>query len=258
MELEEALERSRELYGAATGRSIGTLGEKTLHAALKCWVDAEESHWEISLPQGYVADVFDGERVTEIQTAGFSAMRPKLERLLEQYPVTLVHPLVRRKWLCWVNPDSGEVSGERLSPRRGSFSDGARELVYLLPCLKNSRLTVRLVLLDVEEHRLADGWGADGKRGSHRLERYPRLERSCPPEVLELTAPADYEALLPAALPEAFTAAELEKATRLHGRRLSGLVKILLEMEVVTREKDGRCYVYRRRPGENQGPRSAE
>lgn len=58
---------------------------------LKYWIDPDDSHHEIRLER-CVADVFDGRRVTEIQTRGFSALRPKLERLLEAYPVTVVHP----------------------------------------------------------------------------------------------------------------------------------------------------------------------
>lgn len=240
MELEAALESARP--APAVG-GIGTLGEKTVHAALKCWVDENSAHWEVSLPEGFVADVFDGERVTEIQTANFSALRRKLTVLLERYPVTVVHPIVRQKWLCWVDPATGEVTPPRRSPRRGSWADAGGQLIYLLPCLRHPRLTVTLVLLDVEEHRLADGWGNGGKRGSHRMERYPRLEQ--PPQTATLKVPADYRALLPAGLPNPFTAAEFGKAARLQGRALQGTLKVLRTMEVITREKAGRKFLYR-------------
>lgn len=242
VELEEALQNARPSLSAGSG--IGTLGEKTLHAALKRWVDDNPAHWEVPLPEGFVADVFDGERVTEIQTAGFSAFRRKLERLLERYEVTVVHPLVRRKWLCWIDPATGEITEPRRSPRSGSLADAGGQLIYLLPCLKHPRLTVRLVLLDVEEHRLADGWGKDGKRGSHRAERYPLVDPAEPPLVSELRCPADYAGWLPEGLPEPFTAEQFGKLTRLQGRKLQGTLKVLLHMEVVTREKSGQRYLY--------------
>lgn len=240
MELETALENARP--APAVG-GIGTLGEKTVHAALKRWADENPAHWEVPLPEGFVADVFDGERVTEIQTANFSALRRKLTVLLERYPVTVVHPIVRQKWLCWVDPATGEVTPPRRSPRRGSWADAGGQLIYLLPCLRHPRLTVTLVLLDVEEHRLADGWGNGGKRGSHRMERYPRLEQ--PPQTATLKVPADYRALLPAGLPNPFTAAEFGKAARLQGRALQGTLRVLRTMEVITREKSGRKFLYR-------------
>lgn len=240
MEFEQAL--ALVLTGGDRPGGIGTLSEKTLHATLKLWLDSDPTHHEIPLAGGSVADIYDGQRVTEIQTAGFSGFRAKLLRLLEQYPVTVVHPVVRRKWITWIDPDTGEAAKPHRSPRVGSFTDACGELVYILPCLSHENLTLRLVLLDVEEQRLADGWGRDGKRGSHRVERRP-LELV---DTLTLQAPSDYEALIPASLPEMFTAAEFGKATRLQGRRLSGALKVLLDRGVLRREKQGRGWNYER------------
>lgn len=238
MEFNEALERVR--FGDVHSGQIGVLREKTLHATLKLWLDEDITHHEVTLPDGHVADIFDGERVTEIQTGNFSALRPKLQALLTQYPVTVVHPLVRRKWLCWIDPATGETTPPKRSPRTGSFTDAGPQLVYVLPCLAHPNLTVRLLLLDMEEHRLADGWSRDGKRGSHRAERYPlTLEGE-----VTLRGPGDYTALLPPDLPSAFTAAQFGKAARLQGRKLHGTLKVLLHTGILTREKAGREYVY--------------
>ena len=240
MTLEEAKKRAAE--GESVG-GIGILGEKRLHATLKWWLDEDCRHHEIPLEEGAVADIYDGERVTEIQTANFSAFRRKLTRLLEWYPVTVVHPLVRRKWVTWVNPADGTVTEPHKSPRVGGFTDAGRELVYILPLLGHPNLTVRLVLLDVEERRLADGWSRDGKRGSHRLERLP-LEMG---ESVTLTAAADYAALIPPALPEVFTAKEFGKAARLQGRKLSGTLKVLTHCGVLRRDKkQGNAWLYER------------
>ncbi len=219
---------------------IGILGEKTLHATLKLWLDDDPTHHEVPLPQGSVADIFDGERVTEIQTANFSAFRKKLEKLLGAYPVTVVHPLVRAKWVSWIDPETGEVTKPRRSGRKGSFTDAGKQLIYILPLLMHPNLTIRLVLLDVEEQRLLDGWGNGGKRGSHRAERLPLALG----ETLTLKVPADYAALLPPDLPTPFTAAQFGKAARLQGRNLQGTLKVLLSVGVLRREKVGQKYIY--------------
>ncbi len=238
MEFTEALARVRE--GGDRVGGIGILGEKTLHATLKLWLDDDPTHHEIPLPQGSVADIFDGERITEIQTANFTALRKKLEKLLDAYPVTVVHPLVRVKWVSWIDPATGEITKPRRSGRRGSFTDAGKQLIYLLPLLGHPNLAVRLVLLDVEEQRLLDGWGNGGKRGCHRAERLPLALG----ESVTLTSPADYAALLPPELPTPFTATQFGKAARLQGRNLQGTLKVLVALGVLRREKDGQKYQY--------------
>lgn len=240
MEFNEACARARS--GEIAPGGIGILAEKPLHATLKWWLDDNPAHHEIPLPCGKVADVYDGQRVYEIQTANFTALRKKLEVLLDTYPVTVVHPIPRRKYLSWITPETGETTPPRKSPKVGSFVQGAPQLVYLLPVLSHPNLTIQFLLMDVEEQRLADGWGNEGKRGSHRVAMLPlTLE-----DTLTLTCPADYAALIPAALPSEFTATQFGKAARLQGRKQWAALKVLLDRGVLTREKEGKEYVYRR------------
>ncbi|MBQ7089334.1 MAG: hypothetical protein IJN04_06815 [Clostridia bacterium] len=245
MDFNEACARVRE--GSLPAQSIGVLKEKPLHATLKWWLDDNPDHHEIPLPCGKVADIYDGTTVTEVQTGSFSPLRKKLEVLLPDYPVTVVHPLVRRKYLSWIDPETGETTPVRKSPRVGSFADGGKELIYLLPLLGHPHLTVRLVLMDVEERRLADGWGKDGKRGSHRAVRIPLSVE----DTLDLRCSADYAALLPPSLPDCFTAAQFGKAAKMQGRNLHGTLKVLLDRGVLTREKkEGNAWTYKRMSNE--------
>lgn len=239
MEFNEACARVRQ--GDIRPGGIGILQEKPLHATLKWWLDDNPDHHEVTLPCGKVADVFDGERVYEIQTGGFSPLRRKLEQLLPEYPVTVVHPIPHRKYLSWIDPDTGETTPPRKSPKVGQFVQACAQLIYILPLLGHPNLTICLVRMDMEEQRLADGWSRDGKRGSHRAVQLPlNLE-----DTLTLKCPADYRALLPAGLPAAFTATQFGKAARLQGRKFSGTLKVLLDRGVLTREKAGREYLYR-------------
>jgi len=241
MDFNEACARVRE--GSIRPGGIGILQEKPLHATLKWWVDDNPDHHEVTLSCGRVADVYDGERVYEIQTGGFSPLRPKLEVLLPNYPVTVVHPLPRRKYLSWIDPETGETTPPRKSPKVGDFAQSLRQLIYILPLLGHPHLTIQLVLMDVEEQRIADGWSRDGKRGSHRAVLLPLSIE----DTLTLRCPADYGALIPAALPAAFTAAQFSKATRMQGRHLNGALKVLLDRGVLRREKkEGNAWIYER------------
>ena len=245
MDFNEACARVRE--GDLPTQSIGVLKEKPLHATLKWWLDDNPDHHEISLGCGKVADIYDGTTVTEVQTGSFSPLRKKLEVLLDTYPVTVVHPVVRRKFLRWVDPETGEISPVRKSPRVGSFADGGKELIYILPLLSHPNLTVKLVLLDAEEQRLADGWGNAGKRGSHRAVLLPLSVE----DTLVLREPADYAALIPPTLPERFTAQQFGKAAKMQGRNLHGTLKVLLDRGALTREtKEKNSWIYERMSNE--------
>ena len=89
---------------------IGTLGERSLHAVLKYWIEPDERRHEVKLPCGLVADIYDGERVVEIQTGSLYQLRGKLDRLLPFTPVTIVVPVVRKKTLVWLDPETGEAT----------------------------------------------------------------------------------------------------------------------------------------------------
>ena len=158
---------------------IGTLGERSLHAVLKYWIEPDERRHEVKLPCGLVADIYDGERVVEIQTGSLYQLRGKLDR--------------------------------------------------------------RLVELDLVESRARDGWGRDGKRGSHRVERVPvAVGRE-----LWLQGPADCVHMLPDGLPIPFTTADFQKAGRLSAKKAGFAINFLYKNKVIVRTgKSGRAYLY--------------
>src|SRR2546423_14757474 len=77
--------------------SIGELAEGPLHAALKR-LYAEPGDEVEAARCGCVVDIARawGE-VVEIQTRGFGRLRPKLERLLGDHPVLVVHPVAAER-----------------------------------------------------------------------------------------------------------------------------------------------------------------
>ncbi len=234
--------RARALAGLQERPGIGTLRERSLHAILKYWADPDESHHEAALPCRLIADIWDGERVTEIQTRGFSKLRPKLARLLPDYAVTILYPVARTKRLIWVDPESGALSAPRKSPKTGTAWDAFRELYYIRDYLRSPRLSLRLVYLEMEEYRLLNGWSRDRKKGSCRVERIPTAllgeETLC--------GPADFAALLPPGLPAPFTSGSLAEALHIPPKRAGQIINVLYSIGSIIREgKSGRAFLYR-------------
>ena len=204
MSSERERERERERQG------IGTLSEKTLHAVIKRCIEPDTAFHEISIGR-FVADVFRGDGVFEIQTGSFTPLRPKLEAMLEYADVpsvTVVYPMAAVKYLTWIDPETGEAEKPRRSPKKMRPIDSCRELIRIKYLLDNPRFRVKLLLLEIHELRLKDGRRSrDGKRGSHREDRLPaRLI-----DEIDLCTPADYDLFLPEVLSEEFTIKELAK-----------------------------------------------
>ena len=135
MQAFEKARREAAAYLQEQRAGIGTLRERSLHAALKYWLEPDERFHEVKLEQGCVADICHGHRVVEIQTGNLYALRDKLTALLPAWPVTVVHPLPRRKRLIWVDPESGEATPPRLTPKTGRFTDALDQLYGLLPLI---------------------------------------------------------------------------------------------------------------------------
>ena len=138
-------------------KGIGTLSEKTVHGVLKHFFEPDEDCHEVAL-HGYFADIYNDSGVIEIQTRQLNKLREKLAVFLNYYPVTVVYPMPANKWLSWINPETGETGGRRKSPRHFTIYDSFFELYKIKSYLKNPNLTIKLVLMDVEEYKLLNGW----------------------------------------------------------------------------------------------------
>lgn len=108
-----------------------------------------------------MADIFNGKEIIEIQTRSFDRMRPKLERFLPLYPVTIVYPIPYCKHVFWIDEETGEISGGRKSPLKGSPYLAFKELYRIKAYLQDPNLTIRLTFLNMEEYKLLNGWSRD-------------------------------------------------------------------------------------------------
>lgn len=235
MQQEEALflQACGRAAARTPGGGVGTLGERTLHATLKYYFAPNEANHECAVGP-YVADILrpDGE-IIEVQTRGFHRLRDKLELFLQQHPVRVVYPVAATKWLVWVQPETGECTPKRKSPKRGSPQELFNELYWIKPYLTHPNLRLTVMLVDIEEYRLRTGWSEDGKRGSTRVERIPVALRG----QLDIEKPGDYTMLL-APVQQPFTAKDYKAATGLSLHAARTAMNLLCHVGVL--EKSGR------------------
>lgn len=240
--LEQNLQKAREkIIGIDRQRiGIGTLSEKTLHAILKNTYEPDEDKQEIPIGRFY-ADIYSDGEIIEIQTAQFNRMREKLEAFLPEYPVTIVYPIAKEKWLCWIDEETGEIQEKRKSPRKGNPYTGFPELYKIKSFLKNPNLRIHFLLLDMEEYKLLNGWGPQRKNHASKYDRVPLAIR----EEYVMHRKEDYMQFVPYDLAETFTSKTFGKAARIPRSLAQTVLNILDYMEVVERiGKEGNSYLY--------------
>lgn len=231
----------RALTTAHELRGIGTLGERTLHVILKDYFEPDRAFHEQKIGR-YVADIRRGDAITEIQTRSFASMRAKLQAFAGEYAVNVVYPIAVTRHVTWVDPDTGELSARRKSPKRGAPWDALIELYALRPMMPLAGVTFTLVMLEMDEFRLKNGWGRDKKRGAERCERIPTALL----DILPLKTPSDMQVLLPP-LGETFTSAEFAKAARMTSGTAGRALQTLVTLGVIEKvDMRGRAFVYGR------------
>lgn len=241
----ESFKRAIETYERGnTDTKIGVLNEKMLHSVIKdCIADSQEE-CEVKISGKNIADVLKGDTVYEIQTESLFPVRKKLEFYFSKtdYNVNVVFPVAREKYVCWSDPESGELSGMHKSPKKRTLIDYTDTLIYLTEYIGDPRLTLTVLYISECEYRNLDGKRSkDKKRGSTRIDRCP-IELF---EVEELKAKEDYRFLLPST--ETFTVKSYAKEKKLTSRRrISYAIKMMLALGMISIcGKEGRATLYR-------------
>ena len=234
-------EAKKKIIGVDRQRiGIGTLSEKTVHAILKNYYEPDEDHQEIPI-ENYVADIYRDEEIIEIQTRQFNRMRDKLNTFLSLYPVTIIYPIPRQKWLIWIDEESGELSQKRKSPSRGTPYIAFEELYKIKMYLKDPNLRIKLVMMDIEEYKMLNGWSKDKMKGSTRYDRIP-LEIV---EEIDIKCREDYMQLVPYELPAEFTSKEFASSAHINISLAQTALNILYHVGILTRiGKRGNQYLY--------------
>ncbi len=207
---------------------IGTLKEKSLHNALKNHFCSNEKCHEIKIGR-FVADIFENNEITEIQTKNFKAIVRKLEHFLPKYKVTVVYPLVQTKWIYWVNPQTKLVSQPRKSTKKGKLCHALSELYHIRQFLNDSNLTVKILIIDAEEYRIQDGFGKNNKNRATKQDIF----LGCIYNTIQINNTQDLIQMMPQMNLDEFTAANLQKAGGYSPRNAFYAKKILLETQLI-------------------------
>ena len=185
--------------------------ETSIHRQLKLAYASSADATEVSFDAFRIDAINQAGELIEIQHAGLGAIKAKIRSLLDhdQKPkVRIVKPIVARKWIVTRDADTHEVVRRRLSPKRGVAADIFMELVHFTKLFPHPRLTLELVMVDMEEDRIP--------KLKHRFRRknYESLEQTLLTlnETVQLRKSSDLWKLLPTMrLPKTFDTAELSR-----------------------------------------------
>ncbi len=220
---------------------IGRLSEKTMHRMLKLYYEPNESNHEIEL-FGSVADIKNESGIVEIQRAAFNNLPQKLNRFLPHYPVTVVHPITAKKRVKRLDPETGEISFSGRTVKGKTVFDSAYEIYKIRDFIGREGFTLVILLLDCDEYKIPDKSARRGRGGERRLEAIPT-------EIIAeyvLKSPSDYLSLLPDTLGEAFSEQDFRKTVKSRSRYAYYYLRLLVDLGLLTRERDGRKYIYSR------------
>ena len=217
--------------------------ETSLHRELKRRYAGNQARTEVVL-DNYRIDAIRGGRLIEIQHGSLAAIRDKIARLVERHRVLVVKPIVRTKMLVkQPGPDRDDVS-RRLSPKRGSLLDIFDELVHFTRVFPHPRLTVEVVLVDIEEWRYpGHGRRRRWRRNDHVVADQKLLAIG---DSVRLSRPADLIKLLPVRLPGEFHTKSLAELCGVKREVAQRIAYCLREMKAVERVgKKGNSLLYR-------------
>ena len=220
---------------------IGGLGEKTLHRVLKTYLEPDNSYHEVEV-LGKVADIFRDGHIYEIQRSSLRNLLPKLKLYLAEYSVDVVHPIIAKKRIKWINTENGEISDGGGYSAYHTFFDTGRELFSIAEYLLSEGLRVILPLVKCDEYRYLDGRGVNRRIKATKVEMMPvdLLDQ------IILAKKEDYLIFLPDDLPDGFTALEYKKRVKSRSRYSYYCLRLLLSLGLLRREKEGRVFRYYR------------
>lgn len=219
---------------------IGTLGEKTVHAVVKNYIEPNPSNQEIKIKNFYI-DIVNDKGLIEIQTGSFNRLKNKLDTLLDLTPITIVYPICHIKMIYWIDDKTGEVTNPRKSTKTGNPYCIFRELYKIKDYLYHPNLKFQIILMDMNEYRLLDGWSKDKKSGATKCDRIPtKLVNE-----LEINSLKDYDLFLPENLPSYFTVKDYKAASNIKQNDAQAAIHILNHLGRIKKiGNKGKSYLY--------------
>ncbi len=158
---------------------IGTLNEGKLHRSLKEHYVNSGAREEVNV-EGFVVDIVTRKGLLiEIQTTGFSGIRRKLKKLIENHQVLLIYPVAAVRYITKIAMEDDMQTETRRSPKKGNFNSLLNELVSIPNLLNHPNFEIEVVLIEEEEFRMHDpsvswrrkGWRVVDRRLVNILEK---------------------------------------------------------------------------------------
>ena len=204
--------------------------ETSLHRDLKTLYARGPARFEVAL-DGYRIDVVDRGCLIEIQHGSLAAIRDKVRDLLGDHRVLVVKPIVAGKLLVKRTAKGGEVASRRRSPLRGGLLDIFDELVHFTRVFPHPRLTLDVVLVEVEEWRYpGHGRRRRWRQGDYEVEDQ-KLVSVC--STRRLRTAADLAALAACPLPPRFHTGDLAASLQVRREMAQRIAYCFREMGAV-------------------------
>lgn len=225
-------------------RGINIKNEGSLHNQIKHWYGKKGDRFEVKVG-GYIIDIVRNNQLIEIQTGNFGAIKNKIKALLkENYPVRLVYPICKEKWIITVEKD-GEMISKRKSPKKGDFLNVFDELLRCPELMNEQKFSLEVLLINAQEIRCKDGKGSWRRRGLSIIDRYLL-------DVIESKIFINKEELisfLPKDLPQPFTNKMLSHHLSINNSKATKITYCLKKMNCIeTIGKKGNAILYTIKP----------
>lgn len=218
------------------------MSETSLHAALKEWYLLPGDLTEQTVA-GFVVDIVRGDRLIEIQTGHFTNLRQKLACLAPKYGVTVVYPIPVERYIVRIDNVEGRVLTRRKSPKRAQRHEIFKEIVHILPVLRQA--VVEFELLEVRDEVI---FVNDGQRRSWRRKTWRLADRKLLEVVgrVSLRGIEDFVTCIPSNVPEVFTSRTLALVGGLSPSLAQKMLYSLYHLGLIDRTgKAGRAWLYR-------------
>lgn len=219
--------------------NIGTLSEKSVHAYIKDSISSEYQE----IPVGrFIADVKIGNTIYEVQTAQYKKLLPKIDYYIScGYEIIVIMPIIQNKVIQWVDPVSNEVVESRKSTHKGVIQDYFKDLYWIQDYINNNQIKLWLYLVDVNEYKYLDGYGASNKKRATKIDKVPtKIDK-----IIKINSISDMKIFIPDTLPKEFDSIQFKKHSHSNSKYTASGLKQLRELGVISIiRKEGNKFIY--------------
>lgn len=216
--------------------------ETSLHQQLKLHYAPDASQTEVVLGR-YRIDAVRDDELIEVQCASLSAIKTKINTLLDRHTVRVVKPIILRTRIAKKKSPKGEITSRRMSPKRGDPLDVFEDLIYFTSVFPHDNLILELALIHVQQIRIPSRryrrrWQKDYQVADVQLEQIE--------STVELRSAADLRSLVgidPKA--DSFTTEDIASVTgrpRWFAQKIAYVLKHTKAIEPIGRTRAGIIY----------------